>query len=72
MLVVEKISSLLGGARYISSPNFDARPEGTNIDTLVIHAISLPLGEYGGTDIEVDGQEVKILRESDILAKIVK
>lgn len=28
--------------------------------------------KYGGTDIEVDGEEVKILRESDILAKIVK
>ena len=28
-------------------------------------------GKYGGTDIEVDGQEVKILRESDILAKVV-
>ena len=29
-------------------------------------------GKYGGTDIEVDGDEVKILRESDVLAKIVK
>ena len=28
-------------------------------------------GKYGGTDIEVDGGEYKILRESDILAKIV-
>ncbi len=28
-------------------------------------------GKYGGTDIEVDGQDVKILRESDILAKVV-
>jgi chaperonin GroES len=28
-------------------------------------------GKYGGTEIEVDGDEVKILRESDILAKIV-
>ncbi|MFZ9090271.1 MAG: co-chaperone GroES [Planctomycetaceae bacterium] len=27
-------------------------------------------GKYGGTDIEVDGEEVKILRESDILAKL--
>ena len=25
-------------------------------------------GKYGGTDIEVEGVEVKILRESDILA----
>ena len=29
-------------------------------------------GKYGGTDIEIDGREVKILRESDILAKVVK
>ncbi len=28
-------------------------------------------GKYGGTDIEVDGTEYKILRESDILAKVV-
>ena len=27
-------------------------------------------GKYGGSDIEVDGNEVKILRESDILAKV--
>lgn len=27
-------------------------------------------GKYGGTEIEVDGEEVKILRESDILAKV--
>src|ERR671925_1866870 len=29
-------------------------------------------GRYGGSDIEVDGKEIKILREGDILAKIVK
>jgi chaperonin GroES len=28
-------------------------------------------GKYGGTEIEIDGEEVKILRESDILAKLV-
>lgn len=28
-------------------------------------------GKYSGTDIKVDGEEVKILRESDVLAKIV-
>lgn len=27
-------------------------------------------GKYGGTEIEVNGEEIKILRESDILAKI--
>lgn len=28
-------------------------------------------GKYGGSDIEIDGDEFKILRESDILAKVV-
>ena len=28
-------------------------------------------GKYSGTDIEVGGKDVKILRESDILAKVV-
>ena len=28
-------------------------------------------GKYGGSDIEVDGVDVKVLRESDILAKVV-
>ncbi len=27
-------------------------------------------GKYGGTEIEIDGDEIKILRESDILAKV--
>ena len=29
-------------------------------------------GKYTGTEIEVDGGDVKILRETDILAKVVK
>jgi|SRR5688572_6728265 chaperonin GroES len=28
-------------------------------------------GKYSGSDIELDGDEVKILRETDILAKVV-
>ncbi len=28
-------------------------------------------GKYGGMDIEFNGEDVKILRESDILAKVV-
>jgi chaperonin GroES len=28
-------------------------------------------GKYGGSEVEVDGEEVKILRESDILAKVL-
>src|SRR5438045_896218 len=29
-------------------------------------------GRYAGNDVQVDGREVKIMRESDILAKVVK
>ena len=29
-------------------------------------------GKYSGSDVEVDGEQYKILRESDILAKVVK
>ena len=29
-------------------------------------------GKYSGSEVEVDGREVKILRETDILAKVVK
>jgi chaperonin GroES len=29
-------------------------------------------GKYSGSEIEVDGRSIKILRESDILAKVVK
>ena len=29
-------------------------------------------GKYGGTEIDVNGEEVKVLRESDILAKVIK
>jgi chaperonin GroES len=28
-------------------------------------------GKYGGSEVEVDGEEYKILRESDILAKVM-
>jgi chaperonin GroES len=29
-------------------------------------------GKYSGTDVEVSGEDLKIMREGDILAKIVK
>ena len=28
-------------------------------------------GKYAGTDVEIDGRDIKILRESDILAKVI-
>jgi len=41
----------LDGAVHIPSPNFDQRPEGMTVNLMVIHAISLPAGCYGGDDI---------------------
>jgi len=29
-------------------------------------------GKFGGADLEINGQEVKVLREVEILAKITK
>ena len=42
---------LIEGARYIESPNCDDRPEGSAVELIVIHAISLPPGEFGGDGI---------------------
>jgi chaperonin GroES len=47
-------------------------------DTGERHALNIKVGDevlygkYAGSEVEVDGREYKILRETDILAKIVK
>lgn len=38
-------------AQKIESPNSDARPDDAEIDLIVLHAISLPPGEYGGDGV---------------------
>lgn len=43
---------LHSGARQVASPNFDDRPGGIQPTLLVVHSISLPPGEFGGTAIE--------------------
>ena len=43
---------MVAQARQIPSPNHDARPAGTNITLVVVHAISLPPGQFGGDGIE--------------------
>ncbi|MFV1996950.1 MAG: 1,6-anhydro-N-acetylmuramyl-L-alanine amidase AmpD [Acidiferrobacterales bacterium] len=45
-------TGLVDGARQNSSPNYDKRPDASDIDTIVIHAISLPPGEFGSDAIE--------------------
>lgn len=40
------------GARQLVSPNFNQRPDGTEIQLIVIHNISLPPSQFGGGYIE--------------------
>ena len=44
-------NGLLQGARYIPSPNFDARPDNCAVNLIVIHNISLPPNEFGGPGV---------------------
>ena len=39
-------------ARQVPSPNCDARPAGAAITLAVVHGISLPPGEFGGSGID--------------------
>lgn len=49
---IDTHTSLLHEARHLPSLNCDARPADTPIDLVVIHAISLPAGEFGGPWID--------------------
>jgi len=51
-LQVDPDTGLLRGARYVASPNCDARPPGIETSLIVVHGISLPPGEFGGPWIE--------------------
>lgn len=42
----------LSTARRVPSPNCSERPPATAVSLLVIHSISLPPGEFGGTHID--------------------
>jgi len=41
----------VAAARWIASPNFDARPAGEAITLVVVHGISLPPGVFGGDGV---------------------
>jgi N-acetyl-anhydromuramoyl-L-alanine amidase len=51
-LQVDLDSGLMRGVRQIASPNRDARPDGVDVDLIVVHGISLPPGEFGGPWID--------------------
>ena len=40
------------GATHLPSPNFGPRPAAAGIDLIVVHSISLPPGQYGGTAVQ--------------------
>ncbi len=46
------IDGQLQGATQIASPNFNVRPDGTDIQLIVIHNISLPPSQFGGGYIQ--------------------
>lgn len=49
---IDIATGFVEGAFYIPSPNWDDRPPGAAIEVLILHAISLPPGEFGGPGIE--------------------
>jgi AmpD protein len=49
---VKTDTGLLDPARLCLSPNRDARPAGVDPSLVVVHGISLPPGQFGGSEIE--------------------
>ena len=49
---VDAAAGLIRPARFVPSPNRDARPAGSAPELLVVHGISLPPGTFGGGEIE--------------------
>ncbi len=49
---IDKRKGILHEARQVESPNCDERPNETDFDLIVVHGISLPPGEYGGSWID--------------------
>jgi AmpD protein len=49
---IDPANGLVQGVRFVPSPNCDDRPTGARPEVLIVHAISLPPGEFGGPAIE--------------------
>ena len=49
---VDTDTGLIQPARQCISPNNDDRPDGAVPESLIVHGISLPPGEFGGPEIE--------------------
>jgi chaperonin GroES len=48
------------------------RDNGERVALTVAKGDEVIYGKYSGNDVEVDGRDLKIMRESDILAKVEK
>jgi AmpD protein len=49
---VDRQTGWIDAVRRVDSPNHDTRPSGVSPDLVVIHGISLPPGEFGGSGID--------------------
>ncbi|MFI9652045.1 1,6-anhydro-N-acetylmuramyl-L-alanine amidase AmpD [Guyparkeria halopsychrophila] len=49
---IDPATHRLDSVRYVPSPNHDLRPRDERLELVVVHGISLPPGEFGGTAIE--------------------
>ena len=50
-MILDPITGLINSIEYYPSPNHGERPDGIAISLLVIHNISLPPGQFGGSDV---------------------
>tara|TARA_B100001750_G_C15405453_1_gene544903 strand:- start:138 stop:752 length:615 start_codon:yes stop_codon:yes gene_type:complete len=50
--IVNLATGLLSSALQVPSPNQDARPQGIKPELILIHSISLPPGEFGGSAVK--------------------
>ena len=51
MLKINKETHIIEEIEFYRSPNYDQRPRDVDIDTIIIHCISLPCGEYNNNNI---------------------
>src|SRR5262245_49064973 len=58
--------------RVVATGPGKLRDSGDRMKLAVVKGDEVIYGRYSGNDIVVDGVELKIMRESDILAKVVK
>jgi N-acetyl-anhydromuramoyl-L-alanine amidase len=48
---VNRETGLIEGVNYAATKHYNYRPIASDLSLLVVHAISLPPGEFGGTDV---------------------